>query len=307
MKVSTVPETAPGKPSGDRYQPLSHAPGCKQSKRKASSCVIASARPLSPLSLAVQMLTENTSKRKDRTVREKRKPLADEPSTTDKLSMSYGLSQEGSDALSKPVYSFIYTNPNLVSSAWKGHKYKGKDKSRHRSNKHGKRSSGGRSSNAEYDLGPFVAAMCVAGEENRKQRVAESISNIVSLSGTVFSAEVPADFSGTVSPRYIVPGSMTYKEDATNPSLLVSRFKVDPAHLFRGSFESVETVPSVRSLASPVQASFVNIHGTQDEIEIDPAVCSNMSDSHAEFAIHLRSFASTTSNRSSNISEVAED
>ncbi|EFO63554.1 Hypothetical protein GLP15_2877 [Giardia lamblia P15] len=307
MKASTVPEIAFGKLSSGRHQPLKHVPGCIHDKRKAASCVLASARPLSPLSLAVQMLTENTNNRKDRTTKEKKKPLVDEPSTTDKLSMSYGLSQEGSDAFSKPIYSFIYTNPNLVSSTWEGHKYKGRDKSRHRPGKRGKRSSGGPPSDADCDLGSFVTAMCVAGEENRKQRVAESISNIVSLSGTVFSAEVPTDLSGTVSPRYILPGSMTYKEDATNPSMLISRFKVDPTHLFRSSFESVETVPSVRSLASPVQPSLVNIHGIQDEIEVDSVVHSNMSDSHAEFSMHLRSFASVTSNRSSNASEVTED
>ena len=287
------------------HQSPKHAHRSKNHEYKNANYVIASTRPLSPLSLAVQMLTKGTNDRKNRIAKEK-KLVTDEPSTTDKLSMSYGLSQEGSDAPSKPTYSFIYTNPDLVSSTWKGNKHRGKGKLRHHHSKPDKRVHDSRPFDAETNLGPFITAMCVAGEENRRQRVAESISNIVSLSGTIFSTEVPADFSGTVSPRYILPGSMKYKEDATDPSMLVSRFKVDPAHLFHDSFESVETVPSVRSMASPVQNPFLNNNDIHDEVDADPALRSNMSDSYAEFTVHLKSFISV-SNHSSNVSEIAED
>lgn len=269
--------------------------------------MIASARPLSPMSLAVQMLTRNTSGSKDRTTKDKRKLATDEQSTTDKLSMSYGLSQEGSDALSKSAYSFIYTNPNLVSSVWKGRKHRGQGKSKQQSGRYNKGSFDDRPSSAERNLGPFITAMCATGEANRKNRVNESVSNIVSLSGAIFSAEMPADFSGTVSPRYILPGSMKYREDPANPSMMISRFKVDPTHLFQGSFESIETIPSVRSAASPIQNPFLNANDTRDEVELEQALRSNMSDSCAEFTVHLRSFISNTTNHSSNISEIAED
>lgn len=290
-----------------RCQPPGRTHGDNKHKNGTSSCVIASTKPLSPTSLAIQMFTRNSNDCRDRTVGTKRKPATDEQSTTDKLSMSYGLSQEGSDALSKPTYSFIYTNPEMMSSVWKGRKHRGQGKSRNQFSKYNKESPGNQPPSDECNLGPFVTAMCATGEQNRKHRINEYISRVVSLSGTIFSAEMPADFSGTVSPEQILPGSMKYKEDASNPSMLISRFKVDPTHLFQRSFESIETIPSVRSVASPIQNPFLDANDRHDEIGLNQALHSNIYDSHAEFSVHLKSFISNTSNRSSNVSEIIED